>query len=191
MRYETQHNPAPAGLYPTYQNRDFPFRHYIDISNAFLKVSKSATTNRAGGMRKAPRRGRRHALLLVADLILLILSKSMKFHTSTASGRGASSLIENVFWLFLKKSLSDLSGRSRRRSLKRFHPSTFDIRNSTVLRFAFPRFCGSLFQLCLVSHEILGDNYFLKATVLGFIPARKPPRLLLRAGINPISAKLF
>jgi hypothetical protein len=29
---------------------------------------KSATTSRAGGMRKAPRRGRGYALLVVADL---------------------------------------------------------------------------------------------------------------------------
>jgi hypothetical protein len=30
-------------------------------------VAKSATTSRAGGMRKAPRRNRGHALLVVAD----------------------------------------------------------------------------------------------------------------------------
>jgi len=33
---------------------------------------KSATTSRAGGMRKAPRRGRGHAQLVVADLISMV-----------------------------------------------------------------------------------------------------------------------
>ena len=32
-----------------------------------LSKEESATTGRAGGMRKAPRRGRGHALLVVAD----------------------------------------------------------------------------------------------------------------------------
>jgi hypothetical protein len=33
-----------------------------------ISMLKSATTSRAGGMRKSPRRGRGHALLVVADL---------------------------------------------------------------------------------------------------------------------------
>ena len=63
----------------------------------------------------------------------------------------------NEFCLFYKKRLSDLSGRSRRRSLKRFHTSSFEISCSI--------FCGSLFQLCVVSHEV-------SERVAGFIPAR-------------------
>jgi len=51
--------------------------------------------------------------------------------------------------IIFKKRLSDLSGRSRRRSLKRFHTSSFEISCSI--------FCGSLFQLCVVSHEELGS----------------------------------
>ena len=47
--------------------------------------------------------------------------------------------------IIFKKRLSDLSGRSRRRSLKRFQTSSFDISCSI--------FCGSLLKFCVVSYE--------------------------------------
>jgi hypothetical protein len=62
------------------------FKCNLDImGEAIIKKSfpenkdKSATTSRAGGMRKAPRRGRGNALLVVADLINSIYKPPASF----------------------------------------------------------------------------------------------------------------
>jgi len=68
----------------------------------------------------------------VKNAASLIAKETNEHRTSNVQHRTSN----NEFCLLLKR-LSDVSGRSRRWSLKRFRPSTFDIRYSAVLRFAF------------------------------------------------------
>jgi hypothetical protein len=77
MNYENKSSvnksKVPIGLQAWAKKRDIKIINVIQstgMTEVFKpkKNKKSATTSRAGGMRQAPRRGRGHALLVVADL---------------------------------------------------------------------------------------------------------------------------